>query len=81
MIFTVAGVLALVAWAAQIFKTLIKKDFTLSPILVVLYGVACVLFSIGNFLANEIMPGILNIICIVLFVFILVGLLTKKRIA
>jgi len=81
MIYIVGSVLALAAWAVQVFKTLIKKDFELSPIMLVLYGAACVLFTMGDFLGNDIIPGILNIICIVLVIMILVGLLTTKRIA
>ena len=81
MIYIIGGILALAGWAAQVYKTLIKKELKLSPILLALYGAACVLFTIGSFLDNTIFPGILNIICIVLVVIVLAGLSTIKRTA
>ena len=79
MIYIIGGILALAGWAVQGYKTWIKKERALSPILFVLYGAACVLYTIGNFLDNDIFPGILNIVCIVLAVIVLAGLLSKKR--
>ena len=79
MVYTAAIVLTVVAWAVQLHKTAIKKERNISPVLPLLYAIACVLFVISNLMANKAIDGILDIVCVVLAATVFVLLLTKRK--
>ena len=79
MIFIVGLALIAVGWIAQVYKTWIKRERDLSPVLLVLYGIGCVLVSTGNFLANDVITGVLNTLCVVLAVVLLIAIVTRNK--
>jgi hypothetical protein len=78
MIFNAGLIIINIAWAVQLYQVMVKKDFTVSVLLPVLYGTGCILLITGNFIFDEITTGILNSICLALIMMLVVVLLTKK---
>ena len=79
MMYTAAIVLTVAAWAVQLHKTAIKKERTISPVLPLLYAIACVLFLTNSFMAKQVIDDTLDIICAVLAATVFVLLLTKRK--
>ena len=75
MIFTAGLILIAAGWMAQVYKTWFKKERELSPVLLPLYAIGCVLLLTGNFLAGDITTGILNSVCAVLAASLLAAIL------
>ena len=79
MIFTIGLAMTVVGWAAQVYRTLVKKDRGLSSIFLLFYAVGCVLLSVGNFLGNDATSGVLNALDVILPGFILIMLITWRK--
>ena len=62
MIFIIGLALIIVGWIVQVYKTLGKKNETLDPIFLLLYVIGVVLLFTGNFLEQNMLTGILNLI-------------------
>jgi len=80
MIFIAGLALIIVGWIAQVYKTWIKRERDLSIVLLVLYGIGCILLSTGNFLANDVITGVLNTLCVVLVAVLLIAIVIRKKI-
>ena len=80
MIFIVGLALIIVGWIAQVYKTWSKRERELSLVLLVLYGIGCILLSTGNFLANDVITGVLNTLCVVLVAVLLIAIVIRKKI-
>ena len=78
MIFNAGLIIINIAWAVQLYRVMVKKDFSISVLLPVLYGTGCILLITGNFIYDEITTGILNSICLVLIIILTAVLLTSK---
>jgi len=80
MIFIAGLALIIAGWIAQVYKTWIKRERDLSLVLLVLYGIGCILLSTGNFLANDVTTGALNTLCVVLAAVLLIAIVIRKKI-
>jgi len=80
MLFVAGLILIILGWIAQIYKTWIKRERDLSPVLLVLYGVGCILLSTGSFLANDVNAGVLNALLVALAVVLLIVIQIRKKI-
>jgi hypothetical protein len=79
MIFIAGLILIIAGWAVQAYKTLAKKKRDLTPVLPALYGLGCILLLAGNFMANDIITGVLNAVCAVLATALFAVLLTWRK--
>lgn len=77
MIYTIALVCTLVAWCAQSYTTLIKKENKLNLLMPLLYCIACIGFMVYSFTANDmlnaIMDGVIAVLALLIFIFALRG--------
>ena len=73
LIFTIAG------WAFQFYRTVIRKDRSISMVLPLAYTIACILFSINSFIVGDVVEAILDVICAVLAAGIFIVLLKRKK--
>lgn len=72
MIFTIGLAFILAGWLAQFYHTTVRKDPGLSRAFLVLYSGGCVLLALGNFLGNEAVSGILNLVVAILAIALLI---------
>jgi len=79
MIFIAGLVFIIAGWAVQLGKTLARKERNISLLFPALYGIGCVLLLAGNFLAKDIITGVLNTICAILAAILFAVLLTWKK--
>ncbi len=76
----IAGLVLIVAgWAVQVYRTAVRKERDVSLLFPILYWLGCVLLFVGNFMANDIVTGILNTICAILAAIVFIALLAGKR--
>jgi hypothetical protein len=73
LIFTIAG------WLFQFYRTVIRKDRSISTVLPLAYAIACILFGINSFIIGDTLEGILDVICAVLAAVIFIVLLKRKK--
>lgn len=78
-VFLIGLAIIIVGWILQLYKNTIKKDWGLSMYFLVLYAIGCIFLSAGNFLLNDVITGILNMICIILVAIIIITLLVRKK--
>ncbi len=71
-------ILSLAGWFFQGYETLIKKTHRINIFLPVTYCIACVLFGINSFQADEILFGVLDILIAVIVAAIAVFLFLKR---
>lgn len=62
-------------WIAQFYKTVIQKDKNINLYFPLLYLIGVLFLVIGNFLAKDIISGVLNLICAILALIIIIYLI------
>ncbi len=72
MYFIAGLILVTIAWIIQFYKTVIGKDKNINPYFLVLYFIGVFCLVVGNFLASDIISGILNLISAILPLIILI---------
>jgi hypothetical protein len=66
MYFTAGLIFITIAWIIQLYKTTIGKDKNINPYFLILYFIGVLFLVIGNFMANDIISAILNLISAIL---------------
>lgn len=76
----IAGlVLTVLAWIVQLYVTIFRKNTTINPVFLGLYGVGCILLAIGSFTDGSVSSGILNSLDAIIPIVILGTVLSLKR--
>ncbi len=77
MYYGIAMACTLIAWCAQAYTTLIKKEIKLNMLLPLFYFIACAGFAVDSFLAKSTMYGVIDaviaILALLVFIFVLKG--------
>jgi hypothetical protein len=73
-----ALILTIIGWLFQGYETIIKKSRNISIVLPATYCVACVLYGINSFGADEVLYGVIDIVLAVFTALILFYLVNKK---
>jgi hypothetical protein len=74
----IAGLIFItLGWIIQFYKSVIQKDKNINPYFLILYFIGVLFLVIGNFLANDILSGILNLISAILPLLILMTIIKK----
>jgi hypothetical protein len=71
-------VMTLVGWLFQGYETFIRKTHRINIFLPVSYCIACVLFGINSFQADEILFGVLDIIIAIITAVISYYIIARK---
>jgi len=79
MYYGIALVVTLIAWCAQAYTTLIKKELKLNLLMPLLYCIACIGFAIDSFLAKSTMYGVIDVVIAILALLIFIFVLKGKK--
>lgn len=74
-----ALILTIIAWAFQLYETLIKKTRNINIVLPLAYGIACVLFGIYSFIGGDTLSVILEIVTIILAIVVFIVLAARNK--
>lgn len=79
MLYTIALIITVIGWAFQFYQTVVKKDKSISPVLPIVYAIACILFGYNSFIAGDMTNALLDAVCAVLAAVVFIILLTRKK--
>ena len=79
MLYTIALIITVIGWAFQFYQTVVKKDKSISPVLLIVYAIACMLFAYSSFIAGGMTDAILDAVLALLALGVFVILITRKK--
>jgi hypothetical protein len=79
MFYTIAMVCTLIAWCAQAYTSIIKKEFKLNLLMPLFYCIACAGFAIDSFMSGSTMYGIIDVVVAVLALLIFIFQVKGKK--
>lgn len=79
MIYTVALIFTVIGWGFQFYRTVIKKDKSISPVLPIVYTIACIMFAYNSFITGGMTNAILDVVCAIFALAIFVILVKRKK--
>lgn len=79
MFYWIALICTLIAWAAQAYTSVIKKEKKLNVLLPTFYIIACVLFAVDSFMAAQMAWGIIDVVIAVLALLVLIFMGKGKK--
>jgi hypothetical protein len=79
MYYAIALTCTLIAWCAQSYTTIIKKEPKLNVLLPLFYFIACIGYAMDSFLANSTTYGIIDVVLAILALLIFIFMLKGKK--
>jgi hypothetical protein len=79
MYYGIAMVCTLIAWCAQAYTTVIKKEIKLNILMPLFYCIACIGFAIDSFISKATMYGVIDAVVAILALLIFIFMLTHKK--
>jgi len=79
MFYAAALVCTLIAWCAQAYTTVIKKEIKLNLLMPLFYCIACIGFAIDSFMSGAVIYGMMDAIIAVLALLILVIMISQRK--
>jgi hypothetical protein len=79
MYYGIAMVCTLIAWIAQAYTTIMKKELKVNVLLPLFYTIACAGFAVDSFMSKAVTYGIIDVVVAILALLIFIVLLRIKK--